>query len=42
MHKDKGFKPVKVVITEKKRVAWCMCKHTGTMPFCDGSHARLA
>ena len=41
MHKDKGFKPVKVVITEKKRVAWCMCKHTASPPFCDGSHAKL-
>ena len=22
--------------------AWlCMCKHTGTLPYCDGAHARL-
>ncbi|MEO5804360.1 MAG: CDGSH iron-sulfur domain-containing protein [Verrucomicrobiota bacterium] len=32
---------MKVDITEKKTVAWCACKHSKTMPFCDGSHSRL-
>jgi CDGSH-type Zn-finger protein len=31
-----------VEIAEKKKVAWCMCKHTANPPFCDGSHAKLA
>jgi CDGSH-type Zn-finger protein len=33
---------VKVEITEKRKVAWCMCKQTAKPPFCDGSHAKLA
>ena len=40
-HKGKGFAPVKLEITEKKKVAWCMCKQTANPPFCDGSHAKL-
>ena len=26
---------------EKRRVAWCGCKQTGTPSFCDGTHSRL-
>ena len=41
-HKVKGeFKPIEVVITEKKRVALCQCKHSGNKPFCDGTHKKL-
>ncbi len=40
-HKGTEFGPVKIEITEAKRVAWCGCKKTGGSPFCDGSHARL-
>ena len=36
-----GFTPVKVELTEAGRRAFCMCKHTGGQPFCDGSHAKL-
>jgi len=37
-HKGGEFRPVKVIIEEKKTVALCGCKHTGNNPFCDGSH----
>jgi CDGSH-type Zn-finger protein len=40
-HKGKGLAPVKVEITEARKVAWCMCKHSANPPFCDGSHAKL-
>ncbi|MEL6925323.1 MAG: CDGSH iron-sulfur domain-containing protein [Bacteroidota bacterium] len=29
-------------LEEKKRVAWCGCKHSNNMPYCDGSHRDLA
>ncbi|HAA27317.1 MAG TPA: hypothetical protein DCE56_06095 [Cyanobacteria bacterium UBA8553] len=32
------FVPTKFEVTEKKKVALCLCKHTGNAPFCDGSH----
>jgi CDGSH-type Zn-finger protein len=28
-------------VTEKKKVAMCTCKHTGTAPLCDGNHRNL-
>ena len=40
-HRGTSFTPVKVEITEAKRVAWCGCKRTGNQPYCDGSHARI-
>ncbi len=40
-HKVTEFTPVKVEITEKKRVFFCGCKHTHTQPFCDGTHKSL-
>ena len=33
--------PVKFDITETTKVAMCNCKHTGTKPFCDGTHKSL-
>jgi len=30
-----------VEIKEAKTVAWCACKHSKNMPFCDGTHSRL-
>ena len=40
-HAGGPFTPVKVEITETKKVAWCMCKQTGNKPFCDGTHTKL-
>ena len=40
-HAGTEFSPMKVELTEKKRVALCQCKHTGNEPFCDGAHATL-
>ncbi len=41
-HKQtEGFEPLKLEVTEKRRVALCRCKHTGNAPFCDGTHSSL-
>lgn len=40
-HAGTEFEPMKVEITEKKRVALCNCKQTENDPFCDGTHASL-
>jgi CDGSH-type Zn-finger protein len=40
-HKGSGFSPVKLELSEKKKVALCGCKHTGNPPFCDGTHKKL-
>ncbi len=32
---------MRVEISEAKTVAWCLCKHTKTPPFCDGTHQQL-
>lgn len=40
-HKGTQFTPIKVEITEKKKVAWCRCKQTNNPPFCDGTHKTL-
>ena len=40
-HAGTDFSPMKVELTEKRRVALCQCKHTGNEPFCDGAHATL-
>ncbi len=40
-HKGTAFSPLKVEITEAKKVAWCACKHSKNAPFCDGSHSKL-
>ena len=40
-HKGSGFTPVKMVLTEAKKVAWCGCKHSKNGACCDGSHAKL-
>jgi len=37
-HKGTGFSPVKLTVTETRRIAWCGCKHTRQQPTCDGSH----
>ena len=40
-HKGTGISPVKVEITEKKKVFWCGCKHSKKGAFCDESHRDL-
>lgn len=41
MHKGTPFTPIKVEITEAKKVFFCGCKHSGNKPFCDGTHRTL-
>jgi CDGSH-type Zn-finger protein len=40
-HKDTGFTPVKLEISEPTKVWLCGCKHSGNKPHCDGSHKKL-
>jgi CDGSH-type Zn-finger protein len=37
-HSGTEFTPLKLELSEKKRVALCQCKHTENPPLCDGSH----
>jgi len=40
-HKGTDFTPVKLELSEKKKMALCGCKHSGNQPTCDGSHRQL-
>ena len=40
-HKDTGFTPEIIELTESKKVAWCGCKKSRKGAFCDGSHKTL-
>ena len=40
-HADTDFQPIEIKITEKKRMALCLCKHTKHEPNCDGQHSHL-
>ena len=40
-HKTTSFSPVKVEISESKKIAWCGCKQSENKPFCDGTHAKI-
>lgn len=40
-HKGTNFIPVKLEISEKRKVALCGCKYTCKSPLCDGTHKRL-
>lgn len=40
-HKTTRFTPVKLDLTEAKKVVLCGCKHTANKPFCDGTHKTL-
>ncbi|WP_013334614.1 CDGSH iron-sulfur domain-containing protein [Gloeothece verrucosa] len=40
-HKNTDFVPVKLTLSEKKKVAFCECKKSQNTPFCDGSHSQL-
>jgi len=37
-HAGTEFTPIKLELSEKKRVALCQCKQTDNPPMCDGSH----
>ncbi|MFQ5458669.1 MAG: CDGSH iron-sulfur domain-containing protein [Myxococcota bacterium] len=37
-----GITPIRVEITEAKKVPWCGCKHSAKKPYCDGSHRDLS
>ncbi len=37
-HKGSGFQPVRLELTEPRRVWWCQCRRTQSPPLCDGSH----
>ena len=41
-HKGTEFAPLKIELSQAKKVAWCCCKHSAGKPFCDGSHNKLA
>lgn len=40
-HRGTGLEPVKVELTEARKVSWCGCKHSAKGCFCDGSHRTL-
>lgn len=40
-HKSTDWRPVKLEIKEKERVAFCMCRRTANAPFCDGAHGKI-
>ncbi|MDZ4742903.1 MAG: CDGSH iron-sulfur domain-containing protein [Verrucomicrobiota bacterium] len=40
-HKGTDILPLKVEITEAKKVWWCGCKHSHNGAFCDGTHNKI-
>ena len=40
-HQGSGFTPMKLSLSESKKVWLCGCKRTGGEPFCDGTHNSL-
>lgn len=40
-HAGTGFTPLKLELTEARKVALCQCKHSQNQPYCDGSHKGL-
>jgi len=32
------FQPVKLILKNNKKYAWCSCGRTERLPFCDGTH----
>ncbi len=40
-HKTTSFTPIKLELSEKKKVALCQCKYSEKIPYCDGTHRKL-
>ena len=40
-HKGTQFTPLKIELSEPKRLSLCQCKATKKPPYCDGSHAEI-
>ncbi|GMU55158.1 MAG: hypothetical protein AMXMBFR33_43040 [Candidatus Xenobia bacterium] len=40
-HAGTGFTPLRLELTEARKVALCQCKHSQNPPYCDGSHKGL-
>jgi CDGSH-type Zn-finger protein len=40
-HAGTGFGPVKIEVTEARKMAFCQCKASGKGHLCDGSHRNL-
>jgi CDGSH-type Zn-finger protein len=40
-HAGTGFAPLRLELTEARKVALCQCKHSQNPPYCDGSHKGL-
>ncbi len=40
-HAGTGFIPLRLELTEARKVALCQCKHSQNPPYCDGSHKGL-
>ena len=40
-HQGSAFTPMKLSLSEAKKVWLCGCKRTGGEPFCDGTHNSL-
>lgn len=40
-HRGKGMVPTVFEVTETQELKLCLCKHTKTPPYCDGSHKPL-
>ncbi len=37
-HQGSHYQPLKITVTEKRKISFCGCKRTKRPPFCDGSH----
>jgi CDGSH-type Zn-finger protein len=40
-HQGTDFTPLKLELSETKKVALCGCKHSTRAPLCDGTHSKL-
>lgn len=40
-HAGTPFEPLKIELTQPKRLSLCQCKQTLSPPYCDGTHAEI-